>query len=217
MYYLLIMKCSFPQLEYEYDALVQYIDKETMQFHHKKHHKQHLEELNELLLREYAYDEGSLIELLTYPNLEEDIRFYGSAHFNHCLFWKILSPNKVDLSHKMKKIITQSFGSIGAMKNELVDTGCGIRGSGWLWLCKTEGFDKLIIDITTNEENPFTKNKNMDSKPILCIDLWEHSYYLKYKDRKGVYLERILEIIDWNAVESLYKKSSEQYVKSIKC
>ena len=211
------MKCSFPKLEYEYDALVEYIDKETMQFHHKKHHKQYFDELTESLLREHAYYEGTLMDLLTYSTLDEDTRFYGSAHFNHCLFWKILSPNKVDPSPKMKKIIDKSFGSIGAMKNELVDSGCDIRGSGWLWLCKVEGFNKLIIDTTSNEENPFTKNKNMDHKPVLCIDLWEHSYYLKYKDRKGAYLENILEIIDWNVVENLYKNNPEQYSKSIEC
>ncbi len=193
------MKYTLPQLDYPYDALEPYIDRQTMEIHHTKHHQAYINKLNEVLERNPEIAERPVEDLLrnlsSLPISEEDktlIRNHGGGHVNHSLFWKIMGPKK-QVDEALKRQIEEQFGSIEKFKEIFEKTAISHFGSGWAWLAKSpEG--KLEVFSLPNQDSPYLKGY----EPIIGLDVWEHAYYLKYQNRRAEYVKNW-----WNVLKVL--------------
>ena len=198
------MAFTLPALQYAFDALEPHIDAQTMQIHHDKHHQAYVDNLNKALAG--TDGEGKTLEELmdnisAYPAA---VRNNGGGHYNHSLFWTIMSPNGGgEPTGDLAKAITDTFGSFDAMKQQMATAGATRFGSGWAWLLVNDG--KLHISSTPNQDNPLMDIADVKGHPILGIDVWEHAYYLKYQNKRPDYLTAIWNVIDWNAVSMRYK------------
>ena len=198
------MAHTLPALQYAFDALEPHIDAQTMQIHHDKHHQAYVDNLNKALAG--TDGEGKTLEELmdnisAYPAA---VRNNGGGHYNHSLFWTIMSPNGGgEPTGDLAKAITDTFGSFDAMKQQMATAGATRFGSGWAWLLVNDG--KLHISSTPNQDNPLMDIADVKGHPILGIDVWEHAYYLKYQNKRPDYLIAIWNVIDWNAVSMRYK------------
>ena len=193
------MKFELPQLNYAYDALEPYIDTKTMELHHTKHHQTYVDKLNAALEKYPDLLNMAVEDLL--KNLEtlkvEDadrtaIRNHGGGHANHSLFWKLMDPtNQKD--DKLVADIIATFGSIDDFKKQFTDLATKVFGSGWAWLVRdSEG--KLQLYETGRQDSPYLKGYT----PIISLDVWEHTYYLKYQNRRPEYIEnwwKVLKLI----------------------
>ena len=195
-------------LGYDVAALAPKIDAVTMEVHYGKHHAGYVRKLNNALrAAEGAYDGQGLIELLA--GLAPDqtaLRNNGGGHFNHALFWAILSPAgqpsapEGDLAAR----IDTSFGSLDALKSALSAAAGSRFGSGWAWLVQdVQEPDRLFVCSTANQDNPLMSgivDPDIQGRPLLGIDVWEHAYYLNYQNRRGDYVNAVLDRINWSAV-----------------
>ena len=197
------MAFKLPKLNYAYDALEPYIDSKTMEIHHSKHHAGYTNNLNKAI-EGTELETKTIEEILMLTDLPSNIRNNGGGYFNHCLFWDILSPNKIDISKEFGSVITENFGSISKMKEEFKTAASSRFGSGWAWLCSNKG--KLEICSTPNQDNPLMDSKK-NCVPVLGLDVWEHAYYLLYQNRRPDYIEAFWEVVNWSKVESRYKAS----------
>jgi Fe-Mn family superoxide dismutase len=197
---------SLPDLPYSYEALEPYIDKETMMLHHDKHHATYIKNLNDVLT---GYDEFSTktIEeiLVALDKLPEEIRTKvrnnGGGHFNHSFFWQIMGQNPVkEPTNSLKDAINTTFGSFESFKEKFTTAGTGRFGSGWVWL--TASKDGLSISDTPNQDSPIMEGK----WPILGLDVWEHAYYLKYKNLRADYISSWWNVVSWTKVEENFLK-----------
>lgn len=188
------MKYELPALPYAYDALEPHIDARTMELHHGKHHAAYVAKLNEALEKAPEIAEKPLEKLLRNldavpETIRTAVRNHGGGHYNHSLFWQMMAP-------------TGSNGApieqILALKEEFNKAATGIFGSGWTWLAlsKTEG---IIVATTTNQDTLLSQNLT----PILCLDVWEHAYYLKYQNRRADYIEAWWNVINWKYIRPL--------------
>jgi len=199
---------KLPDLPYPYDALEPHIDARTMQIHHTKHHTAYVAKLNDALLKHPEFEGGDLYALLkNLKDAPEDIRTavrnHGGGHFNHSLFWKIMSPHGGILEEgPLLREIKTTFESFEKFKDEFSKTAGGIFGSGWAWLIVTQD-KKLKIVGMPNQDNPVITG---EGSPILGLDVWEHAYYLKYQNLRQEYIENWWQIINWAEVEKLYMK-----------
>ncbi|MBL8029746.1 MAG: superoxide dismutase [Candidatus Doudnabacteria bacterium] len=194
------MKHTLPPLPYAYNALEPYIDAQTMELHHTKHHQTYVDKLN-AALEKYPDLVGRPIEelLLDIKNLKVDepdrtaIKNHGGGHFNHSLFWKYLDPsNQQDAM--IEKEITNTFGSVEEFKKQFNDSALKVFGSGWTWLVRDDQTSKLKIQNLPQQDAPIM----MGLTPILGLDVWEHAYYLKYQNRRAEYIKafwKVLKII----------------------
>ncbi len=193
-----------PDLPYAYDALEPYIDRKTMEVHHDKHHTGYTAKLN-AALEGSDYAGKSIEDLLKGLNslpesLRTAVRNAGGGHFNHNLFWEILSPRGGGKAEgKLGDALASSFGSYDGFVKSFTDRAVGLFGSGWVWLVK-DGAGTLSLEATPNQDNPLTGGKI----PLLGIDLWEHAYYLKYQNRRPEYIEGFFHLINWEKVGDLY-------------
>lgn len=201
------MAFELPALHYATDALEPHIDKTTMEIHHDKHHQAYVTNLNKAL--EGKPEANSSIEEIVkniskYPAA---VRNNGGGHYNHSLFWNILGPNKGgEPTGDLAKAINETFGSFAELKTKLQEAGATRFGSGWAWL--SVGADKkLQVSSTPNQDNPLMDIAEVKGTPILGIDVWEHAYYLKYQNKRPDYLAAIWNVINWDAVDELYKKA----------
>jgi Fe-Mn family superoxide dismutase len=195
------MSFQLPDLNYGFDALEPHIDTKTMQIHHGKHHAGYTSKLNAAI--EGTELEGKSIEtILSEMDMNNSaVRNNGGGYYNHCLFWKIMSPNGGgNPSGKIHDAILNSFGSFEDFKSNFT-TAAGTRfGSGWAWLCvKKDG--SLEICSTANQDNPLMVGVGCEGYPILGIDVWEHAYYLNYQNRRPDYIEAFFNVVDWSKVE----------------
>jgi Fe-Mn family superoxide dismutase len=195
------MSFQLPDLNYGFDALEPHIDTKTMQIHHGKHHAGYTSKLNAAI--EGTELEGKSIEnILSEMDMNNSaVRNNGGGYYNHCLFWKIMSPNGGgNPSGKIHDAILNSFGSFEDFKSNFA-TAAGTRfGSGWAWLCvKKDG--SLEICSTANQDNPLMVGVGCEGYPILGIDVWEHAYYLNYQNRRPDYIEAFFNVVDWSKVE----------------
>lgn len=192
------MACTLPDLPYGYDALEPYIDVETMHLHHDKHHKTYVTNLNAAIEKYPELAEQSVEELVSNLNeLPEDIRTAvrnnGGGHANHSFFWKIMAPNAGgEPTGAIKEAIDDAFGSFEKMKEEFKTAATGRFGSGWAWLVMANG--KLEITSTPNQDSPLTDGKT----PIIGLDVWEHAYYLKYKNVRPDYIAAFWDVVNWD-------------------
>ena len=199
------MKFELPKLSYEYGSLEPYIDAQTMEIHHSKHHQAYVNNLNAALDKyPELYDKG--LEWLI-KNLEEiplDIRVAvrnnGGGHLNHSMFWNFMSPDKVEMPKlELIKAIDEKFGNFEAFKDEFAKAATTRFGSGWAWLVINKNKELEVIS-TANQDNPISDGLI----PILGLDVWEHAYYLKFQNRRPDYISEWWNVVNWDYVSALY-------------
>lgn len=193
------MSHTLPQLPYAYDALEPYIDAKTMEIHHTKHHQVYIDKLNAALEKYPDLAEKPVEDLLKDLNeIPEDIRMavknHGGGHYNHSLFWQLMTPEKSIMGDDLEKAIRDSFGSVEEFKKQFSEAALGRFGSGWAWVTKND--DKLEIMSTANQDSPISEGKT----PLLGLDVWEHAYYLKYQNRRQEYVENFWKVVNWQEV-----------------
>ncbi|WP_424003470.1 superoxide dismutase [Maribacter sp. IgM3_T14_3] len=198
------MAFELPKLPYAYDALEPHIDARTMEIHHTKHHQGYTSKLNAAI--EGTDLAGKSIEaILTGLDMSNGaVRNNGGGFYNHSLFWTILSPNGGGKpTGELAAAIDSAFGSFDAFKDKFT-TAAGTRfGSGWAWLCVHKG-GKVEVCSTPNQDNPLMPGVECGGQPILCLDVWEHAYYLNYQNKRPDYIEAFFNIINWDEVSKLY-------------
>jgi Fe-Mn family superoxide dismutase len=191
---------QLPQLGYGFDALEPYIDAQTMEIHHDKHHATYVTKLNEALEKAPDLQSKTIEDLLkNIDSVPEEIRTAirnnGGGHANHTLFWEIMKPGGAkEPVGKIAEAINSAFGSFDDFKAKVIDAGVTRFGSGWAWLVDNGG--KLEIYSTANQDSPIMEGK----KPILGVDVWEHAYYLKYQNKRPDYLEAWWNVVHWDEV-----------------
>ncbi|MDV7752930.1 superoxide dismutase [Enterococcus casseliflavus] len=201
------MTYTLPDLPYAYDALEPYIDEETMHLHHDKHHNTYVTNLNAAIEKHPELGEKTVEELLAdFSSVPEDIqtavRNNGGGHANHTFFWEILGPNAGgEPTGAIKEAIEETFGSFEDFKEEFKTAATGRFGSGWAWLVVKDG--KLAITSTANQDSPL-----MDGQiPVLGLDVWEHAYYLKYKNVRPDYINAFWSVVNWDKVNEYFAKA----------
>jgi superoxide dismutase len=201
-----IASAQFTQkpLPYAYNALEPYIDAQTMEIHYSKHHAAYIKNLNVAIAGNEA-EKMTLEEIFSnISKLTPVIRNNAGGHYNHELFWSILTSDKTTKpSADLEKAIVESFGTLDILKEKLNAAAATRFGSGWAWLyLNQEG--KLAICSTANQDNPLMDIAENKGKPIIGIDVWEHAYYLKYQNKRTDYLAAIWNVLNWNEVNKLY-------------
>jgi len=201
------MAFELEALPYTSDALEPHIDKDTMEIHHDRHHQAYVDNLNKAIA-------GTDAESLSLEDINKNISKYpaavrnnGGGHFNHKLFWSILSANGGgEPTGELADAVNAAFGSFAELKTQLQNAGATRFGSGWAWLVvKADG--QLAVTSTPNQDNPLMDVAEVQGTPILGIDVWEHAYYLKYQNKRPAYLEAIFNVIDWDAVAKRYQEA----------
>ncbi|MFN0262813.1 superoxide dismutase [Tepidamorphus sp. 3E244] len=199
------MAFELPDLPYAYDALSPYMSAETLEFHHDKHHNTYVETGNKLL-EESDLKGKSLEEVVKGSHGKNQPLFNNAAqHYNHLHFWNWMKPNGGgdSLPGSLEKAVTSDIGSFDEFRGQFIEAGKGQFGSGWCWLAVKGG--KLKIMKTPNGENPLVNG----ATPILGCDVWEHSYYIDYRNRRPDYLAAFVDhLINWEYVEELYRKAT---------
>ncbi|MCW5197733.1 superoxide dismutase [Buchnera aphidicola] len=200
---------KLPKLKYNYDALEPYFDKKTMKIHHIKHHQTYVNNLNNIL-SQTEFKEYTQKKLLSNLNILPQkyqllVRNNLGGHFNHSFFWKNLKKNTI-LKGELKNSIEKKFSSVEKFQEEFVKHAMNHFGSGWVWLVKSKG--DLLITTTSNQDNPLMNYNFILIKgfPIIALDLWEHSYYLKYQNNKLDYIKSYFKIINWDEATKQYLK-----------
>ena len=198
---------ELPKLPYAYNALEPAIDAATMEIHHSKHHAAYVKNLN-AAVKGTKYEQSPLDEIMLHAGEAGDaIRNNAGGHYNHSLFWTILGMNHpFDPKSEVGKAVIATFGSADSLKKALAKAGSTRFGSGWAWLYVTPD-KKIAVGSSPNQENPIMDISPIRGIPVLAIDVWEHAYYLKYQNRRADYLTAILDIINWDAVNELYKQA----------
>ena len=199
------MSFQLPNLSYNHDALEPHIDSKTMQIHHGKHHAGYTNKLNAAI--EGTDLEGKSIEEIL-KNLDMNnsaVRNNGGGYYNHCLFWKIIGPNcGGSPSGKLADAINKDFGSFDEFKSKFSAAAATRFGSGWAWLC-VDSDGGLEVCSTANQDNPLMPGE-CGKTPILCLDVWEHAYYLNYQNRRPDYIDAFFNVINWEVVAKMYIK-----------
>ncbi len=198
---------ELPKLAYAYNALEPSIDAMTMEIHHSRHHQAYVTNLNKAIAGTTAEKLALTDLLLTAGRRGDAVRNNGGGHYNHTLFWEILSPNAVKApAGALMQAITAQYGSLDSLKTALNQAASTRFGSGWAWLIVTVG-KKLLICSSPNQDNPIMDVSKERGIPILGIDVWEHAYYLKYQNKRGDYLGAIWNVIDWAAISRKYDEA----------
>ncbi len=197
------MAYSLPPLPYDTGALEPSIDARTMEIHHDKHHAGYVNNLNKALEGSPDLQKKSLDDLLTHLNSVPDkirtaVRNNGGGHWNHSLFWPIMSPDGGgEPGGALGKAITTAFGSFSTFKEQFAAAAAGRFGSGWAWLLADGG--KLSIVSTPNQDNPIMDGKKPEQL-LMGLDVWEHAYYLKYQNRRADYISAWWDVVNWPEV-----------------
>jgi Fe-Mn family superoxide dismutase len=199
------MAFTLPALPYAVDALEPHIDKMTMEIHHGKHHAAYVTNLNNAIA-------GTDLEKMSIEDICKNIskhpiavRNNGGGHYNHTLFWSVMSPNGGGTpTGELADAINAAFGSFDEFKAKFTNAGATRFGSGWAWLIV--GADgKLAVTSTPNQDNPLMDIAEVKGTPILGMDVWEHAYYLKYQNRRPDYMGAFFNVVNWNAVAERMK------------
>lgn len=201
------MAYQLPELPYPANALEPYIDEQTMNIHHGKHHNTYVTNLNKALEGHDDLASKSVEELISNldavpENIRTAVRNNGGGHANHSLFWQILSPNGGgEPTGELAEAINKKFGSFEKFKEEFTAAALGRFGSGWAWLVVNNG--ELEVMSTPNQDSPLMEGKT----PILGLDVWEHAYYLKYQNRRPDYVQAFWNIVNWDEVAKRYNEA----------
>lgn len=199
------MAFELPELPYTYDALDPYMSSETLEFHHDKHHNAYVVKGNELIegtgQEEKSLEEAMVWAYKNHPGLFNQL----GQHFNHIHFWNWMKKDGggTSLPGALQNKLEEDLGGYDSFRNEFIQKGVGQFGSGWVWLAQDENTGKLEIVGTPNGENPLISGKT----PLLGCDVWEHSYYIDYRNARPKYLETFVDnLINWDYVAELFEK-----------
>lgn len=204
---------TLPELPYAYDALIQVIDEETMRLHHDKHHAAYVNNLN-AALEGLDIKADSIEDLL--QNLDQvpaekrqAVINNGGGHYNHTLFWETMKPGapKSPVAEDLREAINEAFGGMEQFKSEFEAKGLGQFGSGWVWLVYEDG--ELKVTSTANQDSPIING----ATPLLGNDVWEHAYYLKYKNARANYLKAWWDVVNWDVVGKRYAQVRGEVAK----
>jgi Fe-Mn family superoxide dismutase len=196
------MKHELPVLGYSFDALEPYIDATTMRIHHDMHHGGYVDKLNAALEPHNDFRDKQIEYLLTHlkelpESIREAVRNNGGGHYNHSFFWQQMSlSGPKEPVGTLSEAINEAFGNFDSFKELFSDLAVKRFGSGWAWLV-VDNAGNLKAYSTPNQESPITEGY----KPVLCIDVWEHAYYLKYQNKRAEYVSAWWNVIDWNQIE----------------
>ena len=198
------MAFDLPPLPYDYDALEPTINKETMQLHHDKHHAAYTAKLNEAVEADSKLQGRSIEDIMgMISSLPAGVRNNGGGYWNHDFFWKSMVGGGGQPSGALKDAIERDFGSVDTMKEKFNAAGAGQFGSGWSWLI-TDPSGKLSITSTPNQDNPLMDLVEAKGTPILGNDVWEHAYYLTYRNDRGAYLKAWWDVVNWDEAARRY-------------
>ena len=204
------MAFELPKLSYAFNALEPHIDARTMEIHHGKHHQAYVTNLNNAIANTDA-EKLSIEEICRniskYPVA---VRNNGGGHYNHSLFWEIMSPNGGGKpSNEIGKAIESELGGFDKFKADFIQAGATRFGSGWAWLCvKSDG--KLCVCSSPNQDNPLMDISECKGTPVLGMDVWEHAYYLNYQNRRPDYMTAFFNVINWDKVNELYLNATKK-------
>ncbi len=199
------MSFELPSLSYAYAALEPHVDARTMEIHHTKHHQAYVTNLNAAL--NGTASEGKSLDALMAEMSKQPaaVRNNGGGHYNHNLFWEIMSPNAGGQpAGELADAINTAFGSFDKFKEDFAKAGMTRFGSGWAWLIKHDG--KLVITSTPNQDNPLMDLADVKGSPLLGLDVWEHAYYLHYQNRRADYITAWWNVVNWNVVNERFQK-----------
>lgn len=198
------MAFELPALPYATNALEPYIDAQTMEIHHGKHHGAYTTNLNNAI-QGTEYEGKSIEEILkNVSKLSPAVRNNGGGYYNHNLFWQILAPNAGGSpSGELADAINKKFGSFEDFKKEFANAAATRFGSGWAWLSVGENGD-LAVSSTPNQDNPLMDVAGQKGTPILGLDVWEHAYYLKYQNKRPDYIAAFWNLVNWDEVAERY-------------
>ena len=198
---------ELPKLNYDFSALEPHIDAKTMEIHHGKHHQAYVGKLNDAVAGTEL--EGQSIEELM-SNVSKHsaaVRNNGGGHFNHTLFWSVMSPNGGgEPTGKLAEAINKTFGSFEEFKTQFASAAATRFGSGWAWLVVHD--NNLVVTSTPNQDNPIMDLAEVKGTPILGLDVWEHAYYLNYQNRRPDYIGAFWNVVDWNIVGQLFEQAT---------
>ncbi len=198
------MAFTLPALPYAPEALEPHIDTATMQIHHGKHHQAYVDNLNKAIAG--TENESKTLEQLVAEagKISPAVRNNGGGHWNHTFLWESLTPNGTGSPNgKLAASIDAEFGSFDQWKEKIAAAAMTRFGSGWAWLIEQDG--KLVISSTPNQDNPLMDVAEVKGTPILGIDVWEHSYYLKYQNRRADYLAAFWNVVNWDVAGKRYE------------
>jgi len=197
------MAFQLPALPYALDALEPHIDARTMEIHHGKHHNAYVTNLNAAIAGT-DLEGKSLEELMKVAGSNTAVRNNGGGHWNHSLFWEIISPNGGGLpTGELAAAIDAKFGSFDAFKETFNKAAATRFGSGWAWLC-IDTKKELCVCSSPNQDNPLMDVSDCPGTPILGLDVWEHAYYLHYQNRRPDYVTAFWNVVNWDAVSKRY-------------
>lgn len=198
-------------LPYEIDALAPNLSKETLEYHYGKHHATYVKKVNGLLEQEEGMQDYSLEDII--KKADGKIFNNGAQVYNHDLYWRSLTPGTTKPSNGFKEALEKEFGSLEQFKEQFFDLAANLFGSGWVWL-SVNSAGKLEMEKTSNADNPLRAGK----MPLFNCDMWEHAYYIDYRNDKKNYLEKWWEIVDWDFISNRYAetmKSPESFTGKV--
>jgi Fe-Mn family superoxide dismutase len=197
------MAFQLPALPYALDALEPHIDARTMEIHHGKHHNAYVTNLNAAIAGT-DLEGKSLEELMKVAGSNTAVRNNGGGHWNHSLFWEIISPNGGGLpTGELAAAIDAKFGSFDTFKETFNKAATTRFGSGWAWLC-VDTKKEICVCSSPNQDNPLMDVSDCPGTPILGLDVWEHAYYLHYQNRRPDYIAAFWNVVNWDAVSKRY-------------
>jgi len=198
------MAFELPKLAYSYDALEPTIDAKTMEIHHSKHHQAYVDNLNNAIAGTEL--EGKSLEEIQKTGTDKPaVRNNGGGHFNHSLFWELLTPGGSKEPVGNVKAEIEKIGGFEKFKEDFSNAAKTRFGSGWAWLVKNSD-GSVVVSSTPNQDNPLMPVADVKGTPILGLDVWEHAYYLNYQNRRPDYVSAFFDVINWDKVEELYNK-----------
>jgi Fe-Mn family superoxide dismutase len=199
---------TLPKLPYAYDALEPYIDAQTMQIHHDKHHQAYVDNLNKAIGGDPTLAKLSVEELLQRLDslpaaIRTQVKNQGGGHANHSLFWQTLTPASKSgkPEGRFAEALARTLGGQEKLEEAVRTAALGVFGSGWAWLT-TDRSGKLAVEATANQDTPLSAGR----QPLLGIDVWEHAYYLKYQNRRPEYVAALYHVINWDFVSERFAK-----------
>jgi Fe-Mn family superoxide dismutase len=200
------MPFTLPPLPYDYDALEPTISAETMTFHHDKHHKAYTDKLNEGVEKDTALQGKSIEDILGMMSSQPPlVRNNGGGYWNHDFFWKIMAPGGGQPSGRLAEAI-ETYGGLDKLKTDFNTKGAGQFGSGWAWVI-TDGAGTLSVTSTPNQDNPLMDVVAERGTPVLGNDVWEHAYYLTYKNDRAAYLNAWWDVVNWAEAGRRYEEA----------
>jgi len=198
------MAFQLPDLPYDYGDLEKSIDAQTMELHHTKHHNTYVTKLNDAI-KDSEWDDKSIDEIMAnVSKLPMAVRNNGGGHYNHALFWQLMSPNGGGKpTGTLADDIASTFGSFDTFAEQFSNAALTRFGSGWAWLVVDEN-GKLQVTSTPNQDNPVMDIAEVKGSPILGLDVWEHAYYLRYQNRRPDYVNAFWDVVNWDEVTKRY-------------